>query len=187
MTDGVNVDWSLLKTPDYAGDYANAFDLGRQMATSRGAPAKPPAAPMVAPAGPVDLRTHFAHLDESGRQAAAATAEALTGVLHGLQLATPDPRERLRMARHLAAATPSLGIAPAAISLGDVTDQGIAGHLAATLAAQGQIAPPGAPRYLGALDAPPSPSPGAGPATSGPRGLVNPSVQGAARYLGPIN
>jgi len=37
MADGV--DWSLLKTPDFVGDYQNAFQVGRQLAAQRGADA----------------------------------------------------------------------------------------------------------------------------------------------------
>ena len=36
MADGVNLDFSLLKQPDYLGDYQNAFQVGRQMAQQQG-------------------------------------------------------------------------------------------------------------------------------------------------------
>ncbi len=36
MPDGVNVDFGLLKQPDYTGEYANAFQMGRTLAQQQG-------------------------------------------------------------------------------------------------------------------------------------------------------
>jgi len=137
MSDGVNVDFGLLgKPPDFVGDYVNAFKAGRQMAQTqqqRPAPADAPA-PVAAVASPKtgpDPAAAVAAMGAPQRQAAAAKAEALAALLSGLKGASADPGERLAMARHVAIRNPALGIAPGAITAGDVTDAGLDAHLAA--------------------------------------------------------
>jgi hypothetical protein len=126
----MNVDFGLIRPPDYVGDYANAFAAGRRMAGAT-APASV-TNPFSAPGGG-DMATAVAAMSEGQRQAAAQRAEALAAVLAGLKGASADPAARLAMARHVAAVTPALGIAPAAIAGADVTDEGLARHLAGAL------------------------------------------------------
>lgn len=74
------------------------------------------------------VQQHIASLDESHRKLAADTNEKLAGVLHGLST-VQDVSERLRMAQHIAAQHPELGLAADKITADDVSDQGIQAHL----------------------------------------------------------
>jgi len=118
--------------------------------------------------GPIGLGVHVARLDEGSRRQVARRAEALTEVLRGLQGATPDPVERLRMARHLARVTPGLGLRPGDISLGDVTDRGVAGHIAGVTGLRQALEAAAQPRYLGPLHE-----------------TRQSTTEGGARYIGP--
>jgi len=102
------------------------------------------------------------------RSSAARGAEALGRLLRGLLGAASDPAERLRMARHLAGTTPAIGLRPEAIAPHDVTDEGLAGHIAAVSALRRRLADAAPPRHLGALRQTPS------------------ANQGGARHLGPV-
>lgn len=117
----------------------------------------------------IGLGVHLARMDDGGRRAVAQRAEALSGVLRGLQGATADPGERLRMARHLARVTPGLGLRPENISLSDVTDTGVAGHIARVAGLRQALMAAAQPRYVGPLHE------------------TTPSTQGGARYLGPAD
>ena len=117
----------------------------------------------------IGLGVHVARMDEDRRRAVAARAEALTEVLRGLQAAAPDPAERLRMARHLARVTPGLGLRPEDISLGDVTDRGVAGHIANVSGLRQALAAAAQPRYVAPLHE------------------TNLTPQGGARYVGPAD
>lgn len=88
-------------------------------------------------------------------------------VLRGLRGATSDPAERLRMAHHLAQVTPSLGLRPEDISLQDVTDRGVAGHLGNVAGLHQALEAAAQPRYVAPLQD------------------ANLSPKGEARYLGP--
>ena len=145
-------------TPDHVGDYAEAFQRGRNLAARR---------PEAGGVHAVGLGVHLARMDEGGRSAVAQRAEALMEVLRGLQGASPDPAERLRMAHHMARVTPGLGLRPEDISLRDVTDTGVAGHIASVSGLRQALTAAGQPRYVGPLHE------------------ANPSTQGGVRYLGP--
>jgi hypothetical protein len=160
MTDGGMVDPAILGTPDPVRDYAQAFQRGRDLAAPR---------PALGGNHAPGLGGHVARLDEGGRRAVAQRAEALTEVLRGLSGATPDPAERLRMARHLAQVTPGLGLRPEDISLRDVTDRGAAAHIANVTALRQALEAVSQPRYVAPLHD------------------TNPSPQGGARYLGPAD
>jgi hypothetical protein len=166
MVDSGMIDPAMLRAPDHAGDYADAFQRGRDLA------ARPPATTGPHAIGPhaIGLGVHVARMDEGGRLAVAKRAEALTEVLRGLQAATPDPAERLRMARHLAQVTPGLGLDPENISVRDVTDTGVAGHLASVTGLRQALAAAARPRYVAPLR----------------DGHLNPT-KGGARYLGPAS
>ena len=146
--------------PDHVRDYADAFERGRDVAAAR---------PGSGGAHAIGLGVHVARMDEAGRGAVAQRAEALTEVLRGLQRATPDPAERLRMARHLARVTPGLGLRPEDISLRDVTDRAVAGHIANVSGLRQALAAAAQPRYVAPLQ----------------ETDLNP--QGGARYLGPAD
>jgi len=148
MPDGVNIDWGLLKTPDYVGDYANAFQVGRTMAQQQGAPASVNAFTLGAPAGPPsppapatpavaarpgsatplsdeDVATHIAALDGPGRAQAAAQADLLASLGTGLR-AYPYA-QRPRILAHLAPALITRGAPPEALAAFDPTDAALDG------------------------------------------------------------
>lgn len=160
MNDDGLINAATLETPDHAAAYADAFQRGRDLA-----------APTPATGGihAIGLGVHVARMDEGGRRAVAQRAEALTEVLRGLQAATSDPAERLRMARHLARVTPGLGLRPEDIGLRDVTDTGVAGHIANVSGLRQALAAAAQPRYVAPLHEP------------------NLTPQGGARYLGPVD
>ena len=160
MTDGGTIDPALFGAPDHARDYAQAFERGRDLAAPRPAPGGNHA---------LGLGVRIARMEEGGRRTVAQRAEALTGVLRGLFAATHDPGERLRMARHLAQVTPALGLRPEDISLEDVTDRGVAGHIANVTALREALEAASRPRYVAPLQP------------------TNPNPQGGARYLGPAD
>jgi len=160
MSNGGMIDPAMLGAPDHAGDYADAFQRGRDLAAQR---------PEAGRAHEIGLGVHVARMDEDRRRAVAARAEALTEVLRGLQAAAPDPAERLRMARHLARVTPGLGLRPEDISLGDVTDRGVAGHIANVSGLRQALAAAAQPRYVAPLHE------------------TNLTPQGGARYVGPAD
>jgi hypothetical protein len=146
-----DIDPRPLRGADPARVWSDSFQAGRRLAAP--APASSPAAP------DPPLVSHLARLDPAQRAAAAQAQEQLAAVLFGLRLQTRDVGQRLAMARHIAAQHPRFGIDPAAITPADVTDAGIAAHIA------------GARDIARRLAAAPSVK----------------SNQGAARYLGPVN
>ena len=90
MTDGVNVDWGLLKQPDYVGDYANAFQVGRQEVQQQlQAPPSVNAfdtgAARVPSSAPATLDAQIGSLDDPGRAHAAQQAELLESLGAGLK------------------------------------------------------------------------------------------------------
>jgi hypothetical protein len=138
MPDGVNIDWGLLKQPDYAGDYANAFQVGRQMAQAhpvpasvnaftagRPAPTAPRSAPPSALMSPEDMAGHIASLDGPGRARAAEQADLLTSLGTGLR-AYPYA-QRPRILAHLAPALIARGAPPEALAAFDPTDDALDG------------------------------------------------------------
>jgi hypothetical protein len=108
-------------------------------------------------------------MDEGARRAVAQRAEVLMQVLRGLQGATSDPVERLRMAHHLAQVTPGLGLRPEDVGLNDVTDRGVAGHMANVAGLRRALEAASRPRYVAPLH------------------QANLALQGGARYLGPAD
>jgi hypothetical protein len=131
---------------------------------------QPRQVPGLAAAHGIGLGVHVARMDESGRRTVARRAEALAEVLRGLQGATSDPVERLRMARHLARVTPGLGLRPRDITGDDVTDAGLTGHIASIADLRQALEFAARPRYVAPLR----------------DGHVNPT-QGGVRYLGPAD
>jgi len=142
MPDGVNIDWGLIKQPDYAGDYANAFQVGRQMALaappasvnafaagSPAAPAPASSAPqpssVAAPISAEDMATHIASLDGPGRARAAEQADLLTSLGAGLR-AYPYA-QRPRILAHLAPALIARGAPAEALAAFDPTDAALDG------------------------------------------------------------
>jgi hypothetical protein len=139
MSDGVNIDWGLIKQPDYVGDYANAFQVGRTMAQAQ-APAAPPsvnafttgapwapAAPTAppAPTSPEDMSAHIASLDAAGRARAAEQADLLASLGTGLR-AYPYA-QRPSILAHLAPALIARGAPPEALAGFDPTNEALDG------------------------------------------------------------
>jgi hypothetical protein len=183
MADGVNIDWGLLNTPDYVGDYKTAFQAGRQIGAQRlagNSPAptavldpsqgsyrptlptpiqggEPVAAgqgdPVGQPAGGdqamlaskgsqpslADLQARIDQMTPQQRVAASQAQEQFAAILNGLKMQTTDPGQRLDMARHIAGLHPEFGIQPETISPDDVSDQGIAMHVAAAMSLKARI------------------------------------------------
>jgi len=160
MIDGGMNDPAIQGAPDHARDFAQAFERGRDLAGP---------GPTPSGANAIGLGVHIARLDEPGRRAVAQRAEALTEVLRGLQGASPDPAERLRMARHMAQVTPGLGVRPEHVNLQDVTDRGVAAHLANIAGLRQALQAAAQPRYVAPLHD------------------HDLSSQGGVRYLGPAD
>ena len=129
MTDGVNIDFGALKSPDYVGNYVNAFRVGQDLGK---------------PTAVQDADTPFANDPQGGsngkpeqaRMQAAQRNEALAHMLIGLRGLPLE--QRLGAARHLAQ-TSGL-IDPAGITSQDVSDGGIDQHLAAAQTIAGVLA-----------------------------------------------
>lgn len=118
MTDGVNVDWSLLKPTNPVGDYVNAFAVGRALGRSQAAqnafspapaPQPPPPVPEAPPAAP-----------DAPPWEPAARADLIAGIAQGLQGAPYG--ERRAMLTHLTPALAAHGLPAAAIRDFDPTD-----------------------------------------------------------------
>jgi hypothetical protein len=88
----------------------------------------------------VDIQSHIDSLNVSQKADAARQAEKIAGVLRGIQASTPDLNERLCIARHMA---PAAGIDPARIAIDDISDQGIAGHIAKAMNLKARLEPEG--------------------------------------------
>ncbi len=139
MTDGVNVDFGLLKPPNYVADYVNAFKVGQSLQQQQALAGAGNPSPAAASADQEDTAASLASMSASQRQQAVGRTEMLASMLAGLRGASTDPMQRLAMARHIAARNPSLGIAPSAVSPADVTDAGLEGHLVKILALRGLL------------------------------------------------
>ena len=129
MTNGVNIDWSLVKPADPVGDYANAFNIGRSMAgppatgnamgggrpmggNAMAAPTRPP--PMQTPGDPAVA------LSPAQRQAASQRVEAIGALASAL--ASRPYEERGAIIAHMAPALTASGLPAAAIGSFDPTD-----------------------------------------------------------------
>jgi hypothetical protein len=133
MSDGVNVDWKMLKTPDYAGRYENAFEAGRRLASQTRAPnALDPSTPN-APAPPPAL-------SGPARKAAAERAELLGAIGAGLQGAPYAARPSILA--HMAPALAARGVAPQTIARFDPTDDNLSAAVTQARAWQGALAEP---------------------------------------------
>jgi len=158
MSDGVNIDFSALKTPDPVGDYANAFAVGRNLAgqqiqgnalTAYGADPTQPLDPRLMAANP-DLATSL-----QDRQTA---AEILAAMGQGLR-AVPYPARR-PVLDHLTPALAARGIDPAAVAAFDPTDANLDAHVAQarvlTAMLGGQVMPSSRREGGGSVSAPPA-------------------------------
>ncbi|MDE2356852.1 MAG: hypothetical protein KGL69_08875 [Alphaproteobacteria bacterium] len=168
MTDGVNVDFGLLKQPDYTGEYANAFQMGRQLAqpstvrplsgpgsgnAMRGAIANPQALPparvpppTAAPPGPAAPEAMAQDPDLQARLAnldppARAQAAGQAELLASLAqgLRGQPYAERGRILTHLAPALAARGVPPGALSGFDPTDAALEAAAAQALALHGML------------------------------------------------
>jgi len=187
MDDTNGPDWSRLSGSDPAADYARAFQMGRQLAAQAPHPlANPPGAPDPRLAAPPmsGVDSHIAAMGDDQRLAAARRAEALAAMLRGLQASTPDPGQRLQIARHLAAVTPGLGVDPRSIAIGDVTDPGIASHVAAVIGLQRQL---GTPDPRAGMSPDPRTAAAMFTGAGGQPRQSDTQNQGGVRYIGPVD
>jgi hypothetical protein len=144
MTDGVNVDWGLLKSPDYVGDYANAFTVGRQMAQQQGeaGAASAPANALTATASAGDpLEAQIGALDGPGRARAAEQADLLASLGSGLR-AYPYA-QRPGILAHLAPALAARGVPRQVLARFDPTDEALAAVRGQALALGARLQAPG--------------------------------------------
>ena len=111
----------------------------------------------------------IAGLSPAQRLAAARRAEAVAHALEGLRTASPDPLERLRMARHMVLTLPGFDLPPHHLTAEHVSDAALAAHIAGVITLARQLAPTGTPRHLGSLEP------------------AHPQQQGGARYVGPAD
>jgi hypothetical protein len=133
MTDGVNIDWGLLKPgPDLAGDYANAFRAGRQLAQEQ-APGAPNAL-----TGAARLPDTIAAMSPDQKAAGAQRAEMLAAI--GAGLAGRPYEERRALLAHLAGPLAARGLAPAAVAGFDPTDDNLAAVIAQAEKVRGLLA-----------------------------------------------
>lgn len=118
MSDGVNVDFGLLKTPDYLGDYANAFAVGRQIAQGG---MKMNAFSVK---GETDPGRGIAALAPEARAAAARRAEILATIGRGL--ASRPYAERRAIIAHLTPQLVGQGLPAAELAQFDPSDENLA-------------------------------------------------------------
>ena len=124
MTDGVNIDWSLLRpTPDLASGYANAFRAGRGLAR-QAAQDNAFRAGQAPSAAPPTLAEQVADLSPQARSLAAQRAEILGAVGQGL--AGRPYVERRALLAHLAPRLATQGLPAAAVADFDPTDDNLA-------------------------------------------------------------
>jgi hypothetical protein len=141
MSDGIGVDFSLLKTPDYLGDYQNAFDVGRKLAEEgvSGSAATPNA---FAPRPPVSGENPLAPLDGlTGPARSRALEQADLLVNLGAGLKGFDYGERRAVLAHMAPALAARGVPPSALAAFDPTDQNLDEAVGAASAALSRLAP----------------------------------------------
>ncbi len=122
MTDGVNIDWSLMGPQrDYVGDYTNAFQVGRALA-GQGIQGKAFTGYEADPAATVD---GLAQLTPAQRAIASDRADILANMALGLK-ARPYG-ERAAILAHIAPDLAAHGIAPDMVSAFDATDENLDG------------------------------------------------------------
>jgi hypothetical protein len=153
MADGVNIDWGQLRQPDPLGDYQNAFQAGRALGARQintsGSPVFSGQPASASESRPPTVQDQIASMSGGQRLAASRAQEQFAAILNGLKLQTTDPAERLAMARHLAGLHPEFGIEPNAITADDVSDQGLARHVAMALGLKGQLEDANARQQVG--------------------------------------
>lgn len=116
MTDGVNINSSALKAPDYLGSYVNAFKVGQALAAApagvnalTGSPTRPAAST------PIETVT------APPRDWGAEQAEVLGGVALGLK--SIPYADRPAVLAHLTPALAARGLPPQAIAEFDPSDE----------------------------------------------------------------
>ena len=128
MTDGVAIDWSLLRQPDPLNRFVNAFEAGRRLVVSPSeAPTgnafalTPPApAPARSTAPPTPDPARLDALTGEARTRAAQQADLLASLGAGLK--AYDYGERRAILAHMAPVLVARGLAPQAVAGFDPTD-----------------------------------------------------------------
>ena len=175
------IDFSQARTPDFLQSFQQSFERGRALGRQRRieevlarAQADPKGAiqtlqtldPVLAArlqretaqgeAQGAQTAERLRRLDRQGRADAAAHAAFLVQMLRGLRAASPDPAQRLAMARHAARQFPQFGETDESLAARDWSDAGIDRLLA-------ELAPYAAEHAGGAGQAPVAgPSPWSG-------------------------
>jgi hypothetical protein len=90
-------------------------------------------------AGATAIQDRIAAMSDAQRAAASQAQETFAAILNGLKMQTTDPNQRLAMAQHVAGLHPEFGINPATITPDDVSDAGIAGHVATAMSLKEQL------------------------------------------------
>jgi len=150
MTDGVNIDFGLLKQPDYVGDYVNAFNVGRGMArpaalvaAGNAFEAAPGAAGgSVAPTPDEDLAERVGGMNPAERARAGRQAELLGAI--GAGLAGVPYAQRRSVLVHMTPALAARGVDPAQIAAFDPTDANLGTAVARARSLAGLLVTPSA-------------------------------------------
>jgi hypothetical protein len=90
-------------------------------------------------AGVTAIQDRIASMTAQQRAAASQAQEQFAAILNGLKMQTTDPAQRLAMAQHFAGLHPEFGINPASITPDDVSDAGIAGHVATAMSLKARL------------------------------------------------
>ncbi|MHB8529187.1 MAG: hypothetical protein ACYC8V_06710 [Caulobacteraceae bacterium] len=131
MTDGVNIDFSALKSPNYVGDYVNAFQVGQGLArqgaqdnalAGLGVNAMTGAAPMA------QMESRLAAMSPGQRVLAARQADTFANLGIGLKAMAYD--ERKAVIAHMAPTLARNGLDPAALASFDPTDANLDAQIA---------------------------------------------------------
>jgi hypothetical protein len=139
MADGVNVDFSLLKTPDYAGDYANAFEAGRTLAARQmGSGSGNAFGPRRTGVG--DFHEQLAALGPEAKARLAQQVNLLGSIGTGLK--SVPYAERRPVLAHMTPALAARGVNPDHIAAFDPTDANLDDAIAQANELTGILAPP---------------------------------------------
>ena len=120
MTDGVDINWGLVKpAPDYVGDYQNAFRSARALA------GEPMAANAFSPQTPGNTAgpPAMAGLDDSARARAAEQMDLVGAIGAGLK--SHAYTERRALLDHMTPALAARGVPPGVITAFDPTDENL--------------------------------------------------------------
>ncbi|MGI8839949.1 MAG: hypothetical protein ACR2F8_04060 [Caulobacteraceae bacterium] len=135
MGQDINVDFGLLgKPPDFVGDYANAFKVGRDLAPRQNTPN----AFVGGAAATTNLADRMAAMSPAERAGAGQRADLLAAIGQGL-MGVPYA-ERPAVLAHLTPALAARGVPPAAVAAFDPTDEALDAAVASARSLEGMLA-----------------------------------------------